>query len=149
MRFRIVLMTVVLTLAACAQQTTTPAGAVAPVTTAQLLNTYWKLTQLGDEVIATPEGARELHFVLESENQRMHGFAGCNNITGEYVLDGDALKFDQVASTMMACAEPTGPESRFNEMLSQVARWKITGDTLLLLDTDNKPVATFESRYLK
>jgi heat shock protein HslJ len=73
----------------------------------------------------------------------MHGFAGCNNIMGGYVLDGDALKFDQVASTMMACAEPTGPESRFNAMLSQVAHWKITGETLQLLDTNSKPVATF------
>jgi heat shock protein HslJ len=142
-------MTAVLAFAACAQQTTAPAAAVATVTTAELLNTYWKLTQLGDEVIATPAGARELHLVLESVNQRMHGFAGCNNITGEYVLDGDALKFDQVASTLMACAQPTGPESRFNEMLSQVAHWKITGETLQLLDTDSKPVATFESRYMK
>ena len=142
MRFRIVMVAAVLALAACAQQTTTPA-ATAPASTAELLNTYWKLTQLGDEVIATPEGARELHFVLESVNQQMHGFAGCNNIMGGYVLDGDALKFDQVASTMMACAEPTGPESRFNAMLSQVAHWKITGETLQLLDTNSKPVATF------
>ena len=122
--------------------------AQAPSSTAQLLNTYWKLTQLGERVIATPQGARELHFVLHSENQRVAGFSGCNSMMGSYVLKGNALKFDQMGGTLMACTANMEVERQFLGMFSDVARWEIEGETLRLLNAAGKPLAVFESRYL-
>src|SRR5262245_11617987 len=119
-----------LLLGACAHDVapTTPPEPVR--STAQLLNTYWKLTQLGDQVITTPEGAREIHLVLHPENQRVAGFSGCNRMMGGYVLDGDELRFAQMGGTMMACVSGMDIEKQFLAMFSQVARWEISGETL-------------------
>ena len=136
----------VLLLGACANPVppTTPAGAA--ISTAQLLNTYWKLTQLGELVITTPQGAREMHFVMHAENQRVTGFSGCNQMMGAYVLDGSELRFEQMGGTMMACVSNMDLEPRFLGMFGQVASWDIQGETLQLLDANRKPLATFEFR---
>ena len=136
----------VLLLGACANPVppTTPAGAA--ISTAQLLNTYWKLTRLGDQVITTPQDAREIHFVLHSENQRVAGYSGCNQMMGAYVLDGSELRFEQMGGTMMACVSNMDLEPRFLGMFGQVASWDIQGETLQLLDANRKPLATFEFR---
>ncbi len=136
----------VLLLGACANPVppTTPAGAA--ISTAQLLNTYWKLTQLGDLVITTPQDAREMHFVMHAENQRVTGFSGCNQMMGAYVLDGSELRFEQMGGTMMACVSNMDLEPRFLGMFGQVASWDIQGETLQLLDANRKPLATFEFR---
>ena len=105
--------------------------------------------QLGDQVITTPAGAREIHFVLQSENQRVHGFSGCNRMMGGYVLDGaqapvrpDGRHHDGLCRRIMEL------EKKFLAMFALVARWEISGETLRLLDADGKTLATFESRYL-
>ncbi len=100
-------------------------------------------------MITTPEGASEIHIVLHSENQRVAGFSGCNNMMGSYVLEGDKLRFGQMGSTMMACVG-TGMEleTKFLSVFPQVAHWEIRGETLQLRDADGKSLANFESRYL-
>ena len=138
-----------LLLAGCAYDSPQTKGAVPTKSTAQLLNTYWKLTELGDQVITTPQDGREIHFVMESENQRVHGFSGCNRMMGGYVLNGTELKFDQMGGTMMACTANMEVERKFLGMFSEVARWQISGETLTLVNADGKTLAVFESRYLQ
>lgn len=146
MRFRPLGILGLLVLSGCAHHHAEPRGDSAVRSTAQLLNTHWKLTQLGDRVITTPEGAREIHFVLHTENQRVAGFSGCNQMMGAYVLNGEELRFDQVGGTMMACTANMELEREFVGMFGQVARWKIAGETLQLLDSGGNPLASFESR---
>jgi len=137
-----------LVLAALLAFTACTSGPPPAKTTAELLNTYWKLTQLGEQVITTPEGAREIHLVLQSENQRVAGFSGCNSMMGSYVLEGDKLRFAQMAGTMMACVgSGMELERQFLSIFALVARWEIRGETLQLSDAEGKPVAGFESRY--
>ncbi len=136
----------VLLLGACANPVPPTTQAGAAKSTAQLLNTYWKLTQLGDLVITTPQDAREMHFVMHAENQRVTGFSGCNQMMGAYVLDGSELRFEQMGGTMMACVSNMDLEPRFLGMFGQVASWDIQGETLQLLDANRKPLATFEFR---
>jgi heat shock protein HslJ len=137
----------VLLLAGCTHDRPETAGQT-PASTAQLLNNYWKLTRLGDQVITTPQETREVHFVLHSENQRVTGFSGCNSLMGSYVLDGNELKFDQVGGTLMACTGDMALEREFLAMFGDVSRWQIEGETLELQDAGGKPLAVFESRYL-
>lgn len=150
MRMHRLLAGMVLALAACSHEGPSTTQSAPARSTAQLLNTYWKLTRLGEEVISTPAGAREVHFVLQSENQRVTGFSGCNRMMGSYVLDGDKLKFDQMGGTLMACVSTgvTELERKFLAIFAQAASWQIDGETLRLLDAGGKPLATFESRYL-
>jgi heat shock protein HslJ len=139
----------VLLLAGCVHDNAHTQAAAPTKSTAQLLNTYWKLTELGDQVIVTPQDAREIHFVMQPENQRVVGFSGCNRMMGAYALNGNGLKFDQMGGTMMACTTNMEVERKFLDMFSEVARWQISGETLTLLDADGKALAVFESRYLK
>jgi heat shock protein HslJ len=138
-----------LLLAGCVYDSPQTQGAAPTMSTAQLLNTYWKLTELGDQVITTAQDTREMHFVMESENPRVHGFSGCNLMMGGYVLNGNALKFEQMGGTLMACSASMDLEKKFLAMFGDVARWEIAGETLTLVNADGKTLAVFESRYLK
>lgn len=133
-----------LTTTAC----TTPASEeVASAASQPLIDTNWRLTQLGGQVIDNPAGGNAIGFHLDAQNPRMTGFAGCNRMFGGYVLNGDALKFDQVGSTKMACMDGDRMqlESRYTNALTQVTRWKITGSTLELLDATGNTLAGFEA----
>lgn len=120
-----------------------------PGSTAQLENTYWKLMTLGDAAAESPQGAREIHFVLQSAGKRVTGFAGCNRMMGSYVLNGGEIKFSQMGGTMMACTTGMELEQKFHQVFPRVARWKIAGETLKLHDAGGVTLATFESRYMK
>lgn len=120
-----------------------------PSSIAQLENTYWKLMTLGGKTIETPEGAREIHIVLNSQDQRVSGFPGCNRMMGSYQLKGDKIDFSQMAGTMMACASGMDTERAIHEMMEKVAAWKIAGETLQFTDANGAVLATFESRYMK
>ncbi len=114
---------------------------------AMLVDTYWKLGQIGDRVITTPQGAREIYFTMESDNQRVAGFSGCNRMMGAYALNGSQLKFDQMAGTKMACpGTAMETENEFLAIFPRVAKWEISGQTLRLLDDGGKTLATFQAR---
>jgi heat shock protein HslJ len=131
---------------ACAREVAPTVAPARSITTAGLLNTYWRLAELDGQQIVTPAGARELHVVLNSANQRVSGFSGCNRLMGGYVLAGDSLKFDQIAGTLMACAGDMDLEKRFLAAFPRVARWEISGETLRWLDGTGKTLATFQAR---
>jgi heat shock protein HslJ len=57
---------------------TEPPPEIVKAAAISLVDTSWKLTQLGGEVVSTPSGAREINLVLQGHNQRVTGFAGCN-----------------------------------------------------------------------
>jgi heat shock protein HslJ len=110
-----------------------------------LLNTQWRLTHLGPEVINNPAGERAVNFLLQPSSTNVVGFSGCNRMFGRYVLEGPLLKFDGLGGTRMFCEGRMQIEERFLTMFSRVARWEITGTGLRLLDADGKSVATFEA----
>ena len=121
-----------------------------PVPTAQLQETFWELTHLGNEPVKPQEKQSLPHIILHKDKQRVSGFGGCNNLSGTYVLEGEKLSFDKMASTLMACIPPAMElESSVNKMLEQVKVWKIEGERLELLDGDGKSLARFQSRYMR
>ena len=136
-----------LLLAACAHDS--PSTPPAVQSTAQLLNTYWKLVQLGDQVVSSPAGTREIHLVLHSENQRVAGFSGCNQMMGSYALEGSTIRFEQMGGTLMACVPEREIERQFLAVFPEVVPWEITGETLRLIGAEGQTLATFESRYLR
>lgn len=120
-----------------------PANAEDDLSTAQLENTYWKLVTLGDEKVSTPTGAREIHFVMQTEGHRVNGFSGCNGMMGNYTVNATWLSFSQMGGTMMACTNGMELEQKFHLMFLRVAAWKIDGETLQLLDSAGTVLATF------
>jgi len=72
------------------------------------------------------------------EEDRIAGSGGCNRFMGGYTLTGEGLSIGQVASTMMACPEPAmAVEQRFLRLLEAVARFDISPDGALILETND------------
>ena len=118
--------------------------------TATLVNTYWKLTELGGAPAAVLPDQREAHFILTADGARIAGTGGCNRLTGTYESGPDsALKLKVGGMTMMACEEPLmTQEGRFVEALNATTTYRIDGEKLELRKGD-QVLARFESRYLK
>jgi heat shock protein HslJ len=119
--------------------------AVADASAVGLVDTQWRLSELGGQVLINPEGTNTVGMQLQAQNSRVVGYSGCNRMFGNFVLEGDTLKFAQMGGTRMACteAERMQLEQRYLDMFSSVARWKIIGNSLQLLGTTGAPLATF------
>lgn len=111
-----------------------------------LEQTDWNLTWLSQANIGSSPQQRVAYFVLDPSSHRVSGSGGCNRLTGSYELDGDQLKFTQMAGTMMACLQGMDTEKIFLQALGQVKTWKISGENLVLLDARGRALARFERR---
>lgn len=113
---------------------------------APLEGTYWRLTVLRGKPVETARNQQEPHFILQPEHKHLTGSGGCNRLIGGYTVDGDRLSFMGVASTKMACVQAMDQERVFLESLSTVARWRIDGERMELLDNQGAAVLQFEAR---
>lgn len=120
-----------------------PPASIATASSVPLLDTHWRLSQLGDQLIDNPAGEGDVHIVLASRNSAVTGNSGCNRMFGRYALENDMLKFDGLGGTKMFCEARMKLEQSFTNTLLATMRWKITGQTLQLLDEAGKPVASF------
>lgn len=117
---------------------------------AALQDTYWKLVELNGQPAAMQPGQeREVRITLSSEGTRLSGFSGCNALSGAYALDGQALKFSQMASTMRMC-EPglDALERKLLDALMATTGQRVDGQRLSLL-AGERVLARFEAVYLK
>ena len=128
---------------------TAEARAMAAVT-APLVNTYWKLRQIGDGPhVNAFDNQPEAHLVLESGSGRFHGAGGCNRLHGSYQQDGRWLRVTLAGSTRMACAQGTRMEQLFVSTLAQVSSYAVQGQKLTLSDADGHVLLRFEAVYLR
>ena len=114
-----------------------------------LRNSYWKLIQLGESPVQVGEHQREPHLILAEGKMQVSGSGGCNRFTGGFTLEGDRLRFSRMASTMMACVDGMEQEGRFLADLAKVARYRIVGDQLELLDDSGATVMRFTAVALR
>lgn len=92
----------------------------------------WTLTTLmgsGIDLNKFSSGVPTLDFL---EGGRLSGFAGCNNFSGEFSLEGTGIKLDPGAMTRKAC--PGGGEDEFISALNRVKNFTVTKEKLTLLD---------------
>ena len=112
----------------------------------KLIESYWKLIELNGNAVETKEGGKEAHIILREEGNRVNGNGGCNNLMGTYSIDGEKIKFSQMAMSMMACAG-MDKESEFTQALGKVEKYTLTGKNLIFFDVDSKSLAKFEVVY--
>jgi copper homeostasis protein (lipoprotein) len=116
-----------------------------PLASSPLRNTYWRLTRLDGQPVATVEQKREPHLVLQANEKRVAGSGGCNRLIGSYEQDGEKLSFGRVATTMMACPDGMEQERLFIGALERVQAHRIRGSHLDLLDAAGAVVARLEA----
>jgi heat shock protein HslJ len=110
---------------------------------------YWKLVELNGRPVPALE--REPHLILKAGAGRLSGFGGCNAFSGSYELNETTsrIRFEQVASTMMACASGREVETAFHQVLRTVDNYSLNGDHLTLNRARMAPLARFEAVYLR
>jgi heat shock protein HslJ len=129
-------------LAGCAADTP-PTQVSTSEATSSPENIEWTLVRLGEQPVTTSHKQRPPNLKMSSADKRVSGSGGCNRFTGSYTLEGDRLKFGQLAGTMMACLQGMELEQAFHKALGNVAGWRITDQRLQLVDASGKPLAEF------
>lgn len=97
----------------------------------------WTLSSMGGEEIDTEnlqKGAPQLTF--DPDALRVSGHGSCNNLMGSFEMQKNAIRFSQMASTMMACPNME-LETAFNKKLSgRQLKYELTDDQLILIHPD-------------
>jgi heat shock protein HslJ len=116
-------------------------GGSAPSLGSQLGGETWVLTAYND---TPPIAGTEV--TLRFEEGQVSGNAGCNQYGGGYQIDGDAIRFDALFNTEMACLDPEGrmeQERVYLELLGSADRIALDGGVLTFF-SGSQPILTFE-----
>lgn len=110
-----------------------------------LIGPSWNLAKLDGKAISNPDNNTEkIHFAMKADNNRVGGFAGCNNFMGSYTFEGNnRINFSPMASTRKACHGLEVNESEVLKVFDQADSYKIKGDQLMLNDDKGKTLAVF------
>jgi heat shock protein HslJ len=112
--------------------------------TTPLEGTHWMLVDV-DGKPASTEG-RKAELTMTASSKKVAGSGGCNRLMGGYESSESSLRFTQVASTRMACAEPAmEQEKAFLDALNSTTSYRITGTKLELLK-NQQVLASFEKQ---
>jgi len=83
-----------------------------------------------------------IHF--STSDGRINGNGSCNSFGGKVTIDDNSLRFDNIFSTKMYCADVQMTEDEFFRQLQQVTRYEIKRNSLLLFAGDT-PVLEFDA----
>jgi putative lipoprotein len=113
---------------------------------AGLAGVEWRLVRLGDAPAVEQPDGKQAHFALDAEKKSLSGSTGCNRFFGGFELADGRLHLTPGGMTMMACPdELMRQEQAFLEALKAATGYRITGQTLELLEGDGRVLARFVS----
>ncbi len=116
----------------------------APSGAQSLTDATWRLVSLNQGGVAVPVLADTTPMIAFTDDGRVAGSGGCNRFFGGYTLDGNALTFDALGSTEMACEpEIMAQETAMLTLLGAVTSYERAED-VLLLNTDTGDTLVFE-----
>ena len=93
----------------------------------------WKVLKLkGLEQIASAPS-----LVFHEKDQRLSGFAGCNNYFSTYSLSGNEITFSKTGATRKLCPDMT-VEDTFFKLLPEVARYEVVKKELYLYNKNDE-----------
>ncbi|MCI5149315.1 MAG: META domain-containing protein [Candidatus Electrothrix sp. MAN1_4] len=106
-----------------------------------IVNNRWYLKEVDGEEIA-PESVTKLPFLkVQGSEQRIQGFAGCNDFTGSWLFAYNSFRFNRIATTRMACPVGMEVEDAFLQALDNTRRYTIKDDVLSLHDQRGRVLA--------
>ena len=97
-----------------------------------LMGNKWELSSLMGGAIAPGKFETGLPNLSFLEGGKLSGFAGCNNFSGGFSLEGSGIQLDPGAMTRMAC--PGTGESEFIAALGKVKNFTVGKEKLTLMD---------------
>lgn len=108
-------------------------------------NTKWIITTLeGQDMSDNENNGQVIHFTLNSEDNRISGFSGCNTFMGTYKLEkGNRISFSQMGVTRMACPDATIDEAQILSIFETADNFTISNGKLALNKAKRVPLAEF------
>ena len=106
---------------------------------ASLSGIEWLLSDLAGTSVV-PNSKASLSFL---DAGRAAGNASCNRFTGSVTISGDSIKFGQLASTRMACADNavSAQEDQYLKLLEAANRFELKDNSLLIFaEGSEKPL---------
>jgi heat shock protein HslJ len=114
-------------------------------TTSQIEGPKWMLTELMGESYIKSKDEKHPFVVFTADEKRVNGNSGCNTFLGGYeLMEGNRIKMDQLASTMMACPNME-TEVKFLDILKKVDNYTIADGILSLNKAKMAPLARFQA----
>jgi heat shock protein HslJ len=102
---------------------------------ASFTGTAWTLDSISGELVDPSLGVTAIF----SEDFTVAGFAGCNQYSGGYSVDEDAIAIGPLAATRKACApEVMDVEAAFLDGMEAAEVWTVAGDVLILEAADGQ-----------
>lgn len=117
----------------------------------KLTEKYWKLKKLnGKRVRMDKNQEQEVFMILKDQDNRVTGFAGCNNLIGSFAVEEEnVIKFTHMATTRKSCPDAKFKESELLEAFERATKFEVNRETLKLVGPTDKVLAEFEVVYLK
>ena len=107
-----------------------------------LVEKYWKLTELMGEPVTTT--GKDAYITFKIEGNRLVGNGGCNSLSGTYQLGvANRISFSQMISTMMMCVDNIETEEGLKRVLGMADSYYLQGDILILNKGRMAPLARF------
>jgi copper homeostasis protein (lipoprotein) len=112
-----------------------------------LKGTRWVLDEIMGQPVVQRGDERAPWFILSGDENRIHGFGGCNTFNGSYTLqEGGRISFSQMGATKMACPDlDVDYESMVFEVFHQADNYSQRGDMLLLNLSGMAPLAVWRA----
>ncbi|MDT0294912.1 META domain-containing protein [Mesonia ostreae] len=105
----------------------------------------WVLQQLEGEDIDPSKNGKLISFTLNTKDNKVTGYAGCNSFFGNYTLGaGNRISFSTLGLTKMACSEDDFKESELMNVLDMTDNYRINGNQLELNVGKRAPLAIFK-----
>ena len=77
------------------------------------------------------------HLTFNDTTKRVSGFVGCNNYNGEYSVEGNNIKFGEIATTRKMCKRFMDIEQRTLKALENANSFSIKNNTIILSNEKN------------
>lgn len=110
------------------------------LSTNDLVTNKWILTTMNNNAIGELETPVSLEF--DTAKKGVHGNSGCNLFNGNYVIEGNKITFDNMASTRMYCYETQEIEDEFLSIISNPSELMIKNEQLIFTQ-NGKEVLVF------
>lgn len=95
----------------------------------------WNLTRLTGENATAFK--RPVTLTIDTTQNRVTGFAGCNQYFSNYTVKRSAIRFSGTGSTKMFCEDAMNIENKYLETLGYVRSFRIEDNRLLLMKGDS------------
>ncbi len=105
-------------------------GAICPdqLQPGKMQGIVWRAEKLTNHYVPQQLNVR----VIFDQNERLYGFAGCNNFNGSYKQRSNQLSVQPLVSTRKFCADSSELEQQFTRSLQSADRAEVNGDKLQL-----------------